>query len=66
VEEPILMLWLANVLYPNLQSDTTLRQYIVDTYQEIYNYTLNNTQIDELLQIQYNRGSNGYEIFSKE
>jgi len=66
VEEPILMLWLANVLYPNLQSDTTLRQYIVDTYQKIYNYTLNDIQIDELLQIQYNRGSNGYEIFSKE
>ncbi len=65
-EEPLLIMWLANILYPELRPFKALRHAIVETYQEVYGYTPNDTQIDELLNIQHNRGSNGYEIFLKE
>jgi len=65
-EEPLLIMWLANILYPELQPFKALRHSIVETYQEVYGYTPNDTQIDELLHIQQNSSSQGYEIFLKE
>jgi iron complex transport system substrate-binding protein len=61
VEDPLLERWLAEIFHPQLQHE--LRNDYMKTYQSVYGYRLDNSQIDQAIFLQQNSGSRGYDRF---
>ncbi|MCA0342955.1 MAG: ABC transporter substrate-binding protein [Proteobacteria bacterium] len=51
--------WFAEIGYPDL-FDTNMRTAVVDGFQFLYGKTLNDEQVDKLMQMEWNGGSAGY------
>ncbi len=62
MDEPLLQLWMAELLYPNELSET-LREQFKATYQEIYHYAISDDDIDKAVFLKENISSAGYERF---
>ncbi|ATQ71000.1 hypothetical protein CQW49_23980 (plasmid) [Methylosinus trichosporium OB3b] len=64
VFDPLLERWLARVLHPEIEDDD-LRAGIRRTYAEIYGYSPNDDDLDELLALAANARSAGYQRFER-
>jgi iron complex transport system substrate-binding protein len=65
VEEPLLQLWMAELLYPN-EMTKTFRKEFKAAYQEVYHYSLSDDEIDRNIFLDANRLSAGYDRFMRE
>ena len=64
VEAPLLMAWTARLLHPSIPWDISLRSAICRTYKEVYGYEMSPAEIDEMLRVDANSISAGYDVFS--
>jgi ABC-type Fe3+-hydroxamate transport system substrate-binding protein len=62
VDEPLLQLWMAELLYPN-EMPATFRKEFKAAYGEAYHYTLSDDEIDRSIFLDANRLSAGYDRF---
>lgn len=58
-ESPLTHQWLLNLFHPDL-APADFRQQIRDAYQFIYSYRIRDAEIDRLLKLPANQGSQGY------
>jgi iron complex transport system substrate-binding protein len=63
VDEPLFFAWMSELLHPEITPETSLRQEIKDTYLELYGYEISEDDIDEMLHVNENSSSTGYERF---
>ncbi len=49
VETPLMVKWLATIQYPELFADMDIREEVSEFYQEVYNFTLTEEMLDEIL-----------------
>jgi hypothetical protein len=61
VEGPIMDLWMALMIHPDLKPERSLRTEIQETYHEVYGYIMSEAEIDEYLFLPDNTLSAGYE-----
>ncbi len=62
VEDPLLLRWMAEVFYPDVMP-RRLRDEYKETYQEVYNYSISDDEIDKAIYLEENRNSAGYNRF---
>jgi ABC-type Fe3+-hydroxamate transport system substrate-binding protein len=62
-EEHLFIIWLNQILRPELRFNINLRNEIKDTFFDIYGYTMNDNQIDEWLRMDENIVSSDYSKF---
>jgi iron complex transport system substrate-binding protein len=62
VIDPLLVHWLTDVVHPD-KIESNLRESLLETYENIYHYSLSTADIDELLAVSANRESHGYTKF---
>jgi iron complex transport system substrate-binding protein len=63
VEEPLLLCWLAELLYPDMPRG--LRALYGRTYQKIYGYRVSDEEIDKVIALKENLQSAGYARFAE-
>lgn len=49
VETPLMVKWLAKIQHPDLFADMDMRREVSEFYQEVYNFTLTDEMLDEIL-----------------
>jgi iron complex transport system substrate-binding protein len=64
VDEPLLQLWMAKLLYPN-QIPGAFRGEFKAAYEEVYRYSLSDDEIDRSIFLKENLASRGYERFAR-
>jgi hypothetical protein len=64
VEEPLMLRWFAEILYPG-QISGSLRTEYKKTYAEVYHYSVSDDEIDRTLYLKDNLQSAGYERFAR-
>jgi iron complex transport system substrate-binding protein len=64
IDVAILATWMRNLLEPAVQR-STVRDALRQTYRDIYQYDLNNDEIDRALVLEENKASDGYGRFCK-
>ena len=65
VEDPLLLRWMAEVLYPEVMP-CKLRDEYKETYQEVYHYSISDDEIDKAIYLEENRLSSGYNRFVRQ
>ena len=65
VDEPLLQLWMAEILYPN-EVSKMFRKEFKAAYREVYHYSLSDDEIDRNIFLGENRFSVGYERFVRQ
>ncbi len=66
VENPLLMQWMAEIIYPDIALRVPMRTAIRDTYREIFAYEMSDEDIDAMLRLRENGISANYERFARE
>ncbi len=64
VDDPLLLLWMEEVLNPD-QTPTQIREWIRESYDEVYRYPIDDNEIDKILFLQQNADSSSYSRFAK-
>lgn len=64
VEDPLLLLWMAELFYPD-KMPRKLRSEFKETYRNIYQYDISDEEIDSAIFLKENLCSAGYERFSR-
>lgn len=63
-ESPFTWMWLANLAHPTI-FDFDLRKEVKEGFSLLYNYELNEDQIDKILRLDMNSQTAGYTIFAR-
>jgi iron complex transport system substrate-binding protein len=64
VEDPLLLMWMAEVFYPDIMP-RRLREEYKETYREVYHYAISDDEIDKAIYLEENRLSAGYDRFAR-
>jgi iron complex transport system substrate-binding protein len=66
VEEPLFMLWLYETLHPEGERIADIRKEIKETYEDVYDYSMSEAEVDQWLRISENSLSKYYSRLFKE
>lgn len=65
VHAPLTWRWYAMTAYPDLFPEHDLRQQVKDDYKRVFNIDLTEEDVDNILNVEENRNSAGYERFMR-